>query len=67
MKLYRKAARKENLDQVLNGLAFAELTVYMEEKRLADAENTTCEKMTVFKLAELAFLYQERLLLNHAF
>ena len=62
----RKAAPKENLDgfseeQVLNGLAFAELIVHMD-KRLADAENTTCKKMTVFKLAELASLYQERLL-----
>ena len=41
--LYRKAALKEYLDeftkdQVLNCLTFAELTVYIEEKQLADAE-----------------------------
>ena len=41
--------------------------MYMEKKPLADVENTICGKMTVFMLAELAFLYQELLLLNQAF
>ena len=52
----------DNISLEAKYLAFAELTVYMGKKQLTNAENTTCEKIAVFKLAELASLYQERLL-----
>ena len=62
IRLYRRAQpntenNEQEREQILNGLVFAELVEHIQEERDQAPE----DELTVFKLADLAKKYQQRL------